>query len=231
MNVHILQHVPFEDIGSMADWLARRGARQTRTRFFAEPTLPSVQGLDLVIAMGGPMSVNDEARYPWLAAEKSFLAAAMEQGVAVIGICLGAQLIASALGQRVYANAQKEIGWFPIQGGEAGAGTFAFPDGCTVFHWHGETFELPPGAQHLASSAACSHQAFQLGRKVVGLQFHLETTAASLDSIIVHSRDELQPGPFIQNEAAMRAAGPEHFARINRLMGEVLDYVCDTGGN
>ena len=228
MNVHILQHVPFEDIGSMANWLARHGARQTRTRFFDDPTLPPVRGLDLVIAMGGPMSVNDGGRYPWLVAEKRFLATAIEHGVAVVGICLGAQLIASALGSRVYVNEQKEIGWFPIQGEKPREHTFTFPDACTVFHWHGETFELPAGAHRLASSAACRNQAFQLGRNVVGLQFHLETTETSLDSIIVHSRDELQPGSFVQSEVTMRAAGTEHFPRINCLMGEVLDHVCGT---
>jgi len=226
MKVHILQHVPFEDIGSMAGWLSGRQASLTRTRFFADPTLPPVDGLDLVIAMGGPMSVNDEDRYPWLAAEKRFLRAAIDQGVAVIGICLGAQLIASAREARIYPNPHKEIGWLPIQGREADPGCFPFPAATEVFHWHGETFDLPAEAALLASSAACRNQAFQIGRNVIGLQFHLETTAESLDAIIVNSRGELVSGPYIQSEAAMRAAGPDHFPRVNRLMAEVLDYLC-----
>ncbi len=226
MNVHILQHVPFEDIGSMADWLAGRRARLTRTRFFTDPILPPTEGLDLVIAMGGPMSVNDEDRFPWLADEKRFLAEAIERKVAVVGICLGAQLIANALGARVYPGSDKEIGWFPVRGEATGPDRFPFPSGCEVFHWHGETFDLPPDAKLLASSAACRNQAFQLGRNVIGLQFHLETTPESLDAIIVNSRDELVPGPYVQGEAAMRHAAVEHFPRVNRLMAEILDYIC-----
>lgn len=226
MNVHILQHVPFEDFGSMAGWLVDRHARVTRTRFYADPALPPVEDLDLVIAIGGPMSVNDEDRHPWLPAEKRFLAAAVEQGTAVIGICLGAQLIANALGGRVYPNTHKEIGWFPIQGLPAEPGRFSFPAAAEVFHWHGETFDLPPDAKLLASSPACRNQAFQLGAKVIGLQFHLETTQESLDAIIANCRDELVPAPYIQSEAAMRAAAATHIPRVNRLMTEVLDYIC-----
>jgi GMP synthase-like glutamine amidotransferase len=226
MKVHILQHVPFEDIGSMAGWLTGRRASLSRTRFFADPTLPAVDDLDLVIAMGGPMSVNDEDRYPWLAGEKRFLAAAIDQGVAVVGICLGAQLIASTRGARIYPNPHKEIGWLPIQGRDAGPGCFSFSEAAEVFHWHGETFDLPAAATLLASSSACRNQAFQIGSNVIGLQFHLETTPESLDAIIVHSRDELVPGPYIQSEAAMRAAGPGHFPRVNRLMAAVLDHIC-----
>lgn len=210
----------------MAGWLTGRRARLTRTRFFADPALPPPDDLDLIIAMGGPMSVNDEDRYPWLAAEKRFLAAAIERQVAVVGICLGAQLIAGAMGARIYPNAHKEIGWFPVQGAAASPGRFPFPAGCEVLHWHGETFDLPPGAKLLASSAACRNQAFQLGRNVIGLQFHLETTPESLDAIIVNSRDELLPGPYVQGEAAMRAAAEEHFSRVNGLMTEILDYLC-----
>src|SRR5690606_30657296 len=106
------QHVPFEGLGSMGPWLVRRKAEITFTRFFESPSLPDLSGMDLVIAMGGPMSVNDEAALPWLVHEKSFLRAAIGQGVPVLGICLGAQLIASALGAQVYPGPHREIGWF-----------------------------------------------------------------------------------------------------------------------
>lgn len=160
MNVHILQHVPFEGIGSMEPWLRARSANINSTRFFEPWTLPDVNGLDLIIAMGGPMSVNDEAGLPWLVAEKQFIRAAIQQGVPVLGICLGAQLIASALGARVYAGKQREIGWFDIEAVPQAGGSFTFPKTATVFHWHGETFDLPARAIHLARSAACEHQTF-----------------------------------------------------------------------
>ncbi|AMV72434.1 type 1 glutamine amidotransferase [Desulfuromonas carbonis] len=226
MRVHILQHVPFEGIGSIAEWLAERGARVTTTRFFVDPALPSAHDLDLVIAMGGPMSVNDAADYPWLAAEKVFLRAAIEGGVAVLGVCLGAQLIASALGAAVYPNTHKEIGWYPVRGCPGPADLFTFPASCKVLHWHGETFDLPQGAHLLASSEACHNQAFQLGDRVIGLQFHLESTPESLDALLENGREELVGAPFIQTEEAIRGAAPQWLPAANRLMIEVLDYLC-----
>ena len=225
MKVHVLQHVPFEGIGSMASWLAERNAAISSTRFFENPVLPIPEGLDLVIAMGGPMSVNDEATLPWLRPEKEFVRAAVAHGVPVIGICLGAQLIASALGARVYRNAAKEIGWVPIRATAGGADTFCFPEQCTVFYWHGETFDLPAGAVRLAQSAACQNQAFQFKRHVIGLQFHLETTPESAGAILDNCGAELVPGPYVQTEAELRQVTAGAYAGINRLMGEVLSYV------
>jgi len=226
MKVHILQHVPFEGIGSMAEWLAEREARVTTTRFFVDPALPASDDFGLVIVMGGPMSVNDNADYPWLAAEKAFLRAAIEGGAAVLGVCLGAQLIASALGAAVSPSRHKEIGWYPVRGLPGGSGSFIFPPSCEVLHWHGETFDLPPGAHLLASSDACRNQAFQLGPRVIGLQFHLETTPASLDALVSHCREELVSGPFIQSEEAIRGAAPQWLPGANRLLTEILAYLC-----
>ncbi|TAN41005.1 MAG: type 1 glutamine amidotransferase [Nitrospirae bacterium] len=225
MKVHVLQHVPFEGLGSIASWLKDRKAETTFTRFYASPALPLLGGLDLVIAMGGPMSVNDETALPWLRPEKQFVRDAVAQGIPVLGVCLGAQLIAIALGSRVYRNPQKEIGWFPIEQTHCPAEAFHFPEKCMVFHWHGETFDLPAGAVRLAKSAACENQAFQIGRYVIGLQFHLETTLESATSILVNCADELSPGPYIQTEATLRAAPPAAYAEINALMDKVLSYL------
>ncbi len=225
MKACILQHVPFEDLGSIGPWLGGQGAELAYTRFFEKPMLPGIAGLDLVVALGGPMSVNDEAVLPWLVDEKRFLRDAIAAGVPVLGICLGAQLIASALGARVYPGRHREIGWFDIEGIDGPGDRFRLPRRATVFHWHGETFELPPGAIHLARSRGCEYQAFQIGRRVIGLQFHLETTPDSAKSIISHCRDELIAGEFIQPEAELCAAPAARYEKVNRMMDEVLDYL------
>ena len=148
MRVHYFQHVPFEGLGSMTGWLKARSARVTSTRFFEDSRLPGMADIDWLIILGGPMSVNDEKTCPWLSEEKAFIAEAAARGKVVLGVCLGAQLIARALGARVYANPQPEIGWFPVERtGEPGAP--ALPPRLDVFHWHGETFDLPSGASGL----------------------------------------------------------------------------------
>jgi GMP synthase-like glutamine amidotransferase len=231
MKAHVLQHVPFEGIGSMASWLEAQNADVRYARLFEDPTLPELNGLDLIIAMGGPMSVNDESALPWLRPEKQFIVAAVARGVPVVGVCLGAQLIASALGSRVYPNPQKEIGWFQIEATPAHESTFRFPEKCTVFHWHGETFDLPPGAVRLAKSAACENQAFQIGRQVIGLQFHLETTPESAAALLDHCKGELIPGgPYVQTESDLREVPSTVYGEINRLMDKVLSYITNISG-
>jgi GMP synthase-like glutamine amidotransferase len=225
MQVHVLQHVPFEGIGSMASWLLSHGADVGYTKFFESPSLPEIDGLDLVIIMGGPMSVNDEAEFPWLKSEKQFIRKVIQRRVPLVGICLGAQLIASSLGAKVFRNREKEIGWFEIEGIPRTADTFQFPEKSLVFHWHGETFDLPEGARLLARSAVCGNQAFQIGANVVGLQFHLETIPESLNLLVNNCRDELVPADFIQSEAAIRGAAPSAFTHINQLMGELLSFI------
>lgn len=225
MRVHVLQHVPFEGLGNIEPWLLQRGAQITYTRFYESAELPPLAGLDLVVAMGGPMSVNDEAELPWLVVEKRFVAAAIDAGVAVLGICLGSQLIASARGAKVYAGAEKEIGWFPVTAADATADTFDFAPGIEVLHWHGETFDLPPGAVRLASSAVCANQAFQLGARVIGLQFHMEMTQAAVQAIVAECADELIAGRYVQTAPVILGAPQERFAQTEQRMHEVLAYL------
>lgn len=228
MRVHILQHVAFEGPGSIADWLGARDATVTRTTLYDAPAFPALDDFDWVIAMGGPMSVNDETELPWLAQEKQFIGDAIARGKTVLGICLGAQLIAAATGARVRAGKEREIGWHPVLPARAAASdglAALFAPGTEVFHWHGETFDLPRGARHLLRSAACDHQAFAIGDRVLGLQFHLETTVASAEALIANCPADLRPGAYVQTAGEMLSA-PERFDRINTLMTRVLDTLA-----
>jgi GMP synthase-like glutamine amidotransferase len=171
------------------------------------------------------MSVNDEAELPWLCDEKRFIREAVQNGVPVLGVCLGAQLIASALGARVYRNTQKEIGWFPIEAVQADGDWFRFPQELQVFHWHGETFDLPPGAIHLARSTACQHQAFQVGRRALALQFHLEVTPETVRAFAENCGDELRPAPYVQSETEMLAVPTVAYQMVNAWMHRALDFI------
>lgn len=229
MRAHYFQHVPFEGLGSLAPWLDSAGHQITGTRFYEPVELPVLSDIGLLIVMGGPMSANDEAEFPWLIEEKDYIRRAVSAGTPVLGVCLGAQLIASALGCPVFRNTKKEIGWFPINGVvpsiSTGHEAFRFPPYVEVFHWHGETFELPEGAIRLARSDACNNQAFQYGNRVIGLQFHLETTPESASEIVRHCRAELVPEQYVQAEETILEAGPERYRTINELMGNVLSFL------
>ena len=221
MRVHYFQHVPFEGLGSIEGWLEARSAKVTSTRFFESARLPRVDEIEWLIIMGGPMSVNDQGTCPWIGAEKAFIAEAIARKKVVLGICLGAQLIASSMGAEVHANPQPEIGWFPVERTER-TGVPALPARAEVFHWHGDTFELPAGARGIARSAACANQAFAIGDRVVGFQFHLETTMKSARAMIAACGSELVPGRFVQTEAEILAS-TGRFDRINAIMTGVLE--------
>lgn len=225
MRVHVLQHVPFEGLGSIAEWLEQKDASINWSCLFEASVFPPLNTIDFIIALGGPMSVNDEHQFPWLREEKRFIAAAIQAGKAVLGICLGAQLIANALGARVYPGREKEIGWFPVCVEAGSEASFGFPTSTLAFHWHGETFDLPPDAVHLASSEACRHQAFQLGERVLAFQFHLETTPESAAALIAHCGHELVVQRFVQSAAELLSTPASCYRGINALMADALDYL------
>lgn len=229
MRIHYLQHEPFEGLGSMEAWFRAHGATITASHVYRGDPLPELGDFDWLVMMGGGMSVNDEAELPWLAPEKAFVRRAIAADKRVLGVCLGAQLIASALGAKVFRNTAKEIGWWKLSRAAGAAGhplAAALPDGAEVFHWHGETFDLPAGAVCLASSEATRHQAMAVGPRVLGLQFHLETTEASARELIAGSAGDLaNPGPYVQTPAAMLAS-PERFAALNAQMARVLETLA-----
>lgn len=230
MRAHYLQHVPFEGLGSIDAWLRTSGYEVTNTRFYEPKNLPRVEELDFLVVMGGPMSVNDENEYPWLASEKEFIRRVIESGKPTLGVCLGAQLIANAMDGKVFKNSVKEIGWYPVQAAASSHdAVFKFPEETIVFHWHGETFSLPSKAILIAKSEQCQNQAFQIGNTVIGLQFHLETTPDSAHAIVTHCRDELIAGEYIQTEQDILSAPQERYETINRLMADILDYLHNGG--
>ncbi len=226
MRIHWLQHVPFEDLGCIAPILIGQGHSLSATPWYVDtPAVPAPDAFDALIVMGGPMGVADEAQYPWLSGEKRLIRAALDAGKPVLGICLGAQLIAHVLGAPVTRNPEPEIGWFDVERTDAGRGhplLAGIPERMRVFHWHGDTFDLPDGAVHLASTPVCAHQAFSLGPRVLALQFHLEATAGDLETWFVGHTAEIAATPGLsvsQLRADTDRCAPEiafHGAKIFR---------------
>ncbi|MEI6891080.1 MAG: type 1 glutamine amidotransferase [Pontiella sp.] len=220
MKLHWLQHVAFEGLGYIEKWAEEQGIKVTCTRLHKGEELPDREQFDWLIVMGGPMGIFDDHDHPWLTDEKEFIKQAIDDEKIVIGICLGAQLMADVLGATVYPGPQKEIGWFPIRRSENAP--LLIPEELTVFHWHGDTFNIPEGAVPLAISESGINQGFVYNEKVVGLQFHMETTPNSMDSIIEHCGHELIDAPTIQTPDEMRD-GCLHLATVNAAMKNLLD--------
>lgn len=228
MRVHWLQHADFEDLGCIGPWLAERGYAVSGTALYAGEPLPAVEAFDVLIVMGGPMNIYEHAEHPWLVAEKALIRAAIAAGRRVLGICLGAQLIADVLGGPVTRNAETEIGWFPLRltaEGRAHPLLAGLPDVFTGFHWHGDTYALPLGALRLADSAACAQQAFAWdGSRVLGLQFHLEVTQANAREWFRH--ESVTPSAYVQAPEQI-LADTAAFEANNRWMRAILErYVA-----
>ncbi len=225
MNLHYLQHVPFEGLGAIGDWANSRGVGTSVTRLYEGETPPAVDDLDLLVILGGPMSVHDEQQYSWLATEKDFLREALQAGKPALGICLGAQLLAEVLGGRVHRCPNREIGWHIIERTPEAPPSPILSWLATeleVFHWHGETFTIPPGASRFAESDACLNQGFLYRNNVVGLQFHLETTAAGAKALAEHCAEDLVPGPFVQIPTGWLGSC-DRFTKANACMCRLLD--------
>lgn len=208
-RIHCFIHEAFEDLGCIEEWCKRHFYEIHYTLFYqASYQLPNTSDYDWLIIMGGPMGVYENEKYPWLKDEKMAIKLAIDENKIVLGICLGAQLIASSLGASVHKNTQKEIGWWPIQLTDDGKRNVLFreiPEEITVFHWHGDTFQLPDGAEHIAFSEATENQAFVYKGSVIGLQFHFEVTERSLAEMISFGRDELVDELFVQSASEMEA--------------------------
>ncbi|MDE0343474.1 MAG: glutamine amidotransferase [Deltaproteobacteria bacterium] len=221
----VIRHVAFEDLGSFAGPLAERGCRIQYLEAGPDGFDPAADA-DLLVVLGGPIGAGDDGQYPFLAEEVRVIERRLAVDRPTLGICLGAQLMARALGARVYGAGRKEIGWGPLSLSEAGAASalaLLAPPHASVLHWHGDTFDLPRGALHLASTEVCENQAFGWGERALALQFHPEVTAAGLERWFIGHTLEIETTPDISvaqlRDATRRFApalerqGPEFFRR------------------
>lgn len=223
MRIHFIQHMPFEHPASIADWAQENEHSSTYTRIFADQSLPAIDSFDMLVIMGGVMGVYEEEKYDWLKEEKLFIKNSIANNKKVFGVCLGAQLIAEALGAKVYPHTKKEIGWFEIEKVQPHKFTEHLPQTLTTFHWHGDTFNLPENAIHIFKSQACSQQGFVYNDQVIGLQFHMEVRKDLLDGMTDNERAELKKDLFVQTEDEIKTLAVKHLNQQKNFMFKLLD--------
>ena len=220
----VIQHVPHEGLGMLEAPLKAAGLRLQTLNAASTAAWPRASDVDGFVVMGGPMGVNDQPRYPFLAKELTLLRAALKAKQPILGVCLGAQLLASALGAKVTKNPQQEIGWYPLmrEPGADGDPLFEpFGQTETVFQWHGDTFALPKAAVRLASSPLCPEQAFRYRERAYGLQFHVEVTEAMIRAWIRANKKELSGSKGAINPEAILRQNAEHLGRLKALTEHV----------
>jgi len=230
MRIHYLQHVAIEDPGSILAWAEGKGYRVTHTLLYENEKLPSLDQFDWLFIMGGPMNIYEEKRCPWLVNEKEFIRKSIAADKVVIGLCLGAQLIADVIGGEVTANREPEIGWLPIRWNDRARlhPLFSFfPETSVVFEWHYDTFSLlPPEAVVLAASEACDRQIFMYRERVFGFQFHLENTLEMLQRLIAECGNEMKPAAYVQSAEEV-LAHPEFIGLNNAWLAEFLTRLAE----
>ncbi|SJN44444.1 type 1 glutamine amidotransferase [Psychrobacter sp. JB385] len=243
LRIHALYHVDFEELSFIKQWADNKGHRITVTRFYENDPLPAQDSFDWLIIMGGPMSIHDENDFEWLADEKAFIQQSINDGKTVIGVCLGAQLIADSLGAKVAPSGIKEVGWLPIQLTEQG---LAHPllaglpkNEFTVFHWHGDGFECPKGATPIATSHTWANQGFiyqtpkhkELDTWVLGWQCHFEVTNQSMVDMVSHGQTYIQEAmsdhpDSVQAADEILALGETYIADNNAWLSTMLDNLA-----
>ncbi|HEX2976038.1 MAG TPA: type 1 glutamine amidotransferase [Bacteroidales bacterium] len=223
--MHVLQHSPINTLGTIEEYAKIKNHRLESTRFYEIKTPPELDSFDLLIIMGGPMGIYDYEENPWLRDEKAFIKQAVEAGKPILGICLGAQLLADILGARVYENKCMEMGWFPVRasgGGNKPEFLEGLPDEIMGFHWHSRTFDLPAGAVHLYESEGCKNQGFIYNGRVVALQFHPEVNEERIISLIERFGEGMGNGPCVQEKKEMLRQ-EEYLGGTKEFMFFILD--------
>lgn len=227
LNIQCFMHVPFEGPGVIADWVKEQKHQLNFTRLYEGNSLPDQETIDFLVIMGGPMNVFDFHIHPWMQEEIEWLSAFISSGKPVLGICLGAQIIAAALGSEVYPGKHKEIGWHNLKFMPC-MGEYKIckdlPSTRKVFHWHGDTYQIPPGASRIAESQAFANQGFIYDGRVIALQFHLEVTPDSVKEMVANCADEIVPGQFIQTKKEILEES-RYFEGNQILMFQFLHYL------
>lgn len=226
MKFLAILHAPFEGPGLIKEWMTLGNDELVEKFAWELPAPGSLDSYDGIIVMGGPMSVNDEDKYPWLISEKQFITKAIEKEKKVLGICLGAQLLANCLGARIYKNPEPEIGWFPLKKKFFMHSWFPVFDNNEkgfVFHWHGETFDLPEGSIPLFETEGCKNQAYVFDDRILGLQFHPEITEDMIIQFIQHNHHDLKPARYIQPEARMISNYKLYGETSRNMLNDLLD--------
>ena len=228
MNVAVLVHAPFERLGQIAIWLEQHSAKVMEVTLFQSGyTFPDLTETDLVIVLGGPMSVNEEDKYPWLIPEKAYIRDVIAADIPLLGICLGGQLIANALGYKVTANPEVEIGWHKVESVVESSDVFQFPKQLDIFNWHGETFELPKGATRLLKSEVCANQGFQLGRRIIGLQCHPEVRKQEIQEWVNEIGGQMVEGDYVHTPEQMLSVAEEKMLAVSPVLFAMLDYLVE----
>ncbi len=232
MRIQVIQHVPFEGPGLIAEWADECDHSLEVTHAITEE-YPPVDEFDFLVVMGGPMDADDEDASPWLVAEKRFIAETVAAGRLVLGVCLGAQILAEVLGGRIMRADEREIGWYPVALSEAGAQEPLFarwPDQVVVGHWHGDTFQLPLGMEPALFSEATRNQAFVFDDRVVGLQFHLEWDAGAVVALLEACAEELEDGgAHVVDAEEFAADAIVNIPHCRELLFELLDSMEQMG--
>ena len=227
-RVCVLTHTEPETPGLIGECLAKRGASMDTVRGYAGDPVPSgIDPWDALLVMGGPMGVYEQDRYPFLSDEIALIRDALRAEKPVLGVCLGSQLVAAALGAKV-APARKEIGWHPIALTDAAAEDTLWRGvdrSIVVFHWHGDAFEVPPGAVLLASSEVTPYQAFRHGRSAYGLLFHMEMDESMVRAMVESFGDELEEAGADREQVLARA--PDAVRAMRRVGSLVFDRWAD----
>lgn len=230
MRLHYFQHVPFENPAFILSWAQRKGHTITKTLLYGGEDPLSTPDFDMLVVQGGPMNIYEHDKYPWLAKEKESIRSAINGGKFVLGICLGGQLVSDVLGGKVTPNSQKEIGWMPVTQTEEISKLKPFdifPREYVAFHWHGDTFSLPPGAVRQSSSAGCDNQGFLYKDRVIGFQYHIEATEASAGALVENCGNELVKGTYVHEASRILGDTAKYHKDANRLIERMLDRWLD----
>ena len=230
MRVHFIEHVSWEKPAYAGQIVHKKQLDFQSTQLHKQQPLPKVDDFDMLVTMGGNMGSRDTERFPWIENEKALLRNTVDAGKPILGICLGAQLLAEVLGAEVHANPHKEIGWFPVEFDKNALPPMleSWPEQATVLHWHQDTFTMPENAIPLGRSEACPHQGFMVDKRFVGLQFHMEFTPEHLTNMINASKDELlEGGPYVQTEEAIRK-GLRHLYDNHQMLTSLMELLFET---